>query len=64
MKSGIDFMFVLGAFAPGSSNFATRCQIIGAKFVTGHINYPLEHLVFLSFYFFYYFNILYISAKK
>ena len=45
-------MVVLGAFAPGSSDFGTRCQIIGAKFVTGHINYPLENLEFLSFYFF------------
>ena len=36
-------MVVLGAFAPESCDFATRSQIIGAKFVNGHINYQLEH---------------------
>ena len=41
--TGIDFMVVLGAFAPESCDFATRSQIIGAKFVNGHINYQLEH---------------------
>ena len=38
-STGIDFMVVLGAFAPGSSDFATRSQIVGANFVNGHINY-------------------------
>ena len=32
-------MVVLGAFAPESSDFATRSRIVGANFVNGHINY-------------------------
>ena len=50
--SEIDLMVVLGAFAPGSSDFATRCRIIGAKFVNGPVNYPLVHLEFFFINFF------------
>ena len=36
-------MVDLGAFAPKTCDFASRCYIIGAKFANGHINYQLEH---------------------
>ena len=35
--------------APGLCGFATRCQIIGAMFANGHINYHLEHFDYFSF---------------
>ena len=36
-------MVVLGPFAPGTCDFASRCYIIGATFVNGLFNYRLEH---------------------
>ena len=46
--AGIDFMVILGAFALGSCDFATTSQIIGTKFVNGHINYQLGHFANFS----------------
>ena len=51
---GLTFMVVLGAFAAGALYFATRCEVIGAKFANGHINYQLEH--FENFLLFFYFH--------
>ena len=56
-------MVILGAFAPVSSDFATRC-LLGAKFVNGHINYPLEHLEIFPLLNAFYIHILTNSAKK
>ena len=36
-------MVVLGAFAPGSCDIATRCQMVGDRFANEYINIQLEH---------------------
>ena len=41
---GIDHNGRLGAFVPGACDYEMWSQIIGAKFVNGHINYHLEHI--------------------
>ena len=43
-------MVVLGAYAPGSCDFATRCLIIEVKFLNGHINHQLEDFEIFSFF--------------
>ena len=48
--TGMVLMVVLGAYAPGSCGFATRCLIIEAKFLNGHINYQLEDFENISFF--------------
>ena len=40
----LSFNGCLGALAPGENDFVTRCFIIQAKFVNGHINYQLDHI--------------------
>ena len=64
LTTGINFMVVLGAYAPGSCDFAPRCWSIGAEFVNGHIYHHFEHFESFSFFKFFYLLILPKSAKK
>ena len=65
LVAGINFMVVLGAYAPGSCDFAPRCWSIGAEFVNGHIYHHFEHFESFSLNFnFFYLLILPKSAKK